>query len=201
MLMQNAKNGIQSTKSRSAVAIANVNAACANVAARRGMKRPVRSSTLGAQSAAIITDSGWAANITPTPVDVRPCESAVLGKKGAMSEKLRSLSAVARQQNASDVASVPDFAIGTPRGGATLRAQRSIHQHSITSVHHSQGLTRLQTPWHPPQAPPGLGRRPPKCLARAQPTGRRCPLTARLISGCQAAVWCREGHRDQNYDY
>ena len=132
MLMQNAKNGIQSTKSRSAVAIANVNAACANVAARRGMKRPVRSSTLGAQSAAIITDSGWAANITPTPVDVRPCESAVLGKKGAMSEKLRSLSAVARQQNASDVASVPDFAIGTPRGGATLRAQHSIRGRPFT---------------------------------------------------------------------
>ena len=32
-------------------------------------------------------------------------------------------------------------------------------------------------------------------------TGRRCPLAARLIPGCQAAVWCREGQRCQNYDY
>jgi len=77
---------------------------------------------------------------------------------------------------------------------------RPTHGQSALRCHFDSAYLRT-APWHPPQAPLGLGRRPPKCLARAKPTGRRCPLTARLISGLQAAVWCREGHRDQNYDH
>eukprot|EP00966_Prymnesium_polylepis_P306303 7078192-Prymnesium_polylepis.1 len=100
-----AMKGSQSVKRRSVVAIAAVKTTWPNVAARSVKNGPVLSSTPGAHSAPIITASGCAAKMTPMPVDVRPCDSAVCGKKGAISEKLRSLNEVARQQKTSDVLS------------------------------------------------------------------------------------------------
>ena len=95
----------------------------------------------------------------------------------------------------------PIAAAGAAAASADHPARRAPDGEVFTTPGSSPRHAFVRTPWHPPQAPLGLGRRPPKCLARAKPTGRRFPLTARLISGCPAAVWCREGRRPQNYDY